>query len=76
MLDISNQKKIDSGGLTGTIPDILATGLYAMNLAGNKLTGGIPDSIGIILARLKLLNLSSNALTGSIPTQLGRLEGL
>ena len=41
-----------------------------IDLAGNKLTGGIPDSIGNLTA-LSVLNLGSNALAGDIPAILG-----
>ena len=46
-----------------------------MNLASNKLTGEIPESIGN-LNQLELLSFNDNKLTGSIPENIGDLDSL
>ena len=75
-IDLSNQRRANGGGLTGTIwTDVFKlVDLSVLNLAGNNLTGEIPSSIGN-LAKLRVLNLSSNALVKQIPTELSRLTG-
>lgn len=61
--------------LSGTIHDTFwkLADLSVLDLSGNKLSGGIPSSIG--LTRLSTLRLSSNLLGKSIPDKLGRLKG-
>ena len=73
-LDLSNQKQLEGGGLTGAIPiDMFKlSDLTTLDLARNSLTGPIPSSIGN-LVKLEVLNLSSNALDQMIPSELGRL---
>ena len=63
-------------GLTGTIPEELATLTNLENLAlwGNQLTGPIPPVLGH-LAKLNTLWMSSNLLTGPIPSQWGDPSG-
>ncbi|KAI8849234.1 hypothetical protein BC829DRAFT_416891 [Chytridium lagenaria] len=46
-----------------------------LDLAGNRLTGTIPQELGS-LGNLRWLDLSSNQLTGAIPPQLGSLSSL
>ncbi|CAN7054004.1 unnamed protein product, partial [Brassica rapa subsp. trilocularis] len=47
----------------------------AINLAGNRLYGKIPESIGLV-KELRLLNLSGNAFTSDIPQSLANLTNL
>ncbi|XP_028786686.1 receptor-like protein EIX1 [Neltuma alba] len=52
--------------------EILVTGI---DLSGNKLSGKIPQEIGM-LTGLRSLNLSRNQLDGEIPSEIGRLTSL
>ena len=45
------------------------------NDGGNRLTGRIPDEIGL-LSKLSILRLKDNQLSGSIPSQIGDLTNL
>ncbi|KAG2303186.1 hypothetical protein Bca52824_031837 [Brassica carinata] len=47
----------------------------AIDFSGNKFTGRIPNSIGL-LKKLILVNFSRNAFTGSIPSSLANLTNL
>ncbi|XP_073007642.1 receptor-like protein EIX2 [Typha latifolia] len=49
--------------------------MLSLDLSGNRLTGEIPEMIGV-LAGLKNLNLSANRLTGNIPEMIGGLQSL
>ena len=71
------QLKIQSSGLTGTIPAELGklTNLAQLWLYRNSLTGAIPVELGN-LTNLTLLHLYSNSLTGAIPAELGKLTNL
>ncbi|CAO2168005.1 unnamed protein product [Urochloa humidicola] len=64
--------------LAGDIPAFGATGcenLYRLELAGNYLTGGIPDDIGTC-KRLVSLRLQHNMLAGQIPAALAALPSI
>ncbi|KAF3433851.1 hypothetical protein FNV43_RR24954 [Rhamnella rubrinervis] len=52
------------------------TGLSFLDLSGNKLTGKIPEWIGMSLSSLVVLNLRSNNLEGDVPLQLCNLRKL
>ncbi|XP_074576991.1 LOW QUALITY PROTEIN: uncharacterized protein LOC141833442 [Curcuma longa] len=62
--------------LSGAIPAQFGSNrhpnLRRLSLAGNRLTGGIPLSLGRIVS-LRTLDLSYNTLTGEIPSSLGDL---
>jgi hypothetical protein len=74
-LDLSNQKVANGGGLIGPVTWMTNfIDLTTLNLAGNQLTGEIPNSTGD-LPKLKVLNLSSNILNSTIPSELWRLKG-
>ena len=47
----------------------------ALNLADNRLSGGVPIQLGD-LTSLRRLNLSHNLLSGAIPSQMGNLSNL
>ncbi|XP_073006715.1 receptor-like protein EIX2 isoform X1 [Typha latifolia] len=49
--------------------------MLSLDLSGNRLTGEIPEMIGV-LAGLKNLNLSANLLTGNIPEMIDGLQSL
>ncbi|XP_072963483.1 receptor-like protein EIX1 [Typha angustifolia] len=49
--------------------------MLSLDLSGNRLTGEIPEMIGV-LAGLKNLNLSANRLTGNIPEMIDGLQSL
>ncbi|XP_072963411.1 receptor-like protein EIX2 [Typha angustifolia] len=49
--------------------------MLSLDLSGNRLTGEIPEMIGV-LAGLKNLNLSANRLTGNIPKMIDGLQSL
>ncbi|CAO2189823.1 unnamed protein product [Urochloa humidicola] len=64
--------------LAGDIPAFGAAGcenLYRLELAGNDLTGGIPDDIGTC-KRLVSLRLQHNRLAGKIPAALAVLPSI
>ncbi|CAO2199946.1 unnamed protein product [Urochloa humidicola] len=64
--------------LAGEIPAFGAAGcenLYRLELAGNDLTGGIPDDIGTC-KRLVSLRLQHNHLAGEIPAALAALPSI
>ncbi|XP_020886763.1 receptor like protein 30-like [Arabidopsis lyrata subsp. lyrata] len=46
-------------------------GFKAIDFSGNRFSGNIPGSIGL-LSELRLLNLSDNAFTGTIPPSLAK----
>ncbi|XP_077239571.1 putative LRR receptor-like serine/threonine-protein kinase At1g67720 [Tasmannia lanceolata] len=62
--------------LTGNIPSELTklTGLIELWLAGNSLTGPIPDFTGC--TNLKIIHLENNRLTGVLPQSLANLQNL
>jgi hypothetical protein len=66
---------LDNNNLVGTLPANLntLTGLMALSLHGNQLSGPIPTLAG--LKRLEYLELSRNALSGAIP-DLGDLVAM
>lgn len=49
--------------------------VVGLELAGNRLTGGLPPQLGN-LSRLEVLDLSDNRLSGEIPSELGNLSNL
>jgi Leucine-rich repeat (LRR) protein len=71
-LDLSNQTRTNTGGLSGPIPDL--PDLVVLDLSSNKLTGAIPPGIGN-LPRLKKFVVSNNMLSGGIPKTLRKLAG-
>ncbi|CAL9221956.1 unnamed protein product, partial [Arabidopsis halleri] len=50
-------------------------GFKAIDFSGNRFSGHIPGSIGL-LSELRLLNLSDNAFTGTIPPSLANITNL
>lgn len=69
VLDMSNK------GLTKVSQDIfMQTGVTALNLSGNKLTGSLPAEVRM-LSNLTVLNLSNNTFTG-VPAEIGQLSEL
>lgn len=68
---------LNSNFLYGTIPSSLGdlTVLQELNLAWNKFTGLIPDSI-YTLFNLKVLRLDNNEIEGTISEDLGKLRRL
>jgi hypothetical protein len=62
-------------GINGTLPADWAklTGLEAIQLADNSLTGGIPWED---LIKLKTLDLADNAFAAMLPASLGNLQSL
>ncbi|HMN29269.1 MAG TPA: hypothetical protein PKE45_14055, partial [Caldilineaceae bacterium] len=71
------QLRLQSNGLSGTIPATLAdlTALNWLELQYNQLTGTIPPQLGTLSA-LTELALYGNTLTGTIPPELGALSNL
>lgn len=69
--------KVDSIGLQGTIPPLLAnlSFLRMLDLRNNSFQGYIPYQLGSLF-RLKMLLLSWNQLEGSIPPTLGGCRSL
>jgi len=64
--DFSNPDNIGNGnGLTGKIPDLNLPNLTDLSLAGNQLSGNIPNFSN--LPKLTILYLWSNQLSGNIP---------
>ncbi|KAJ1269085.1 hypothetical protein BS78_07G183700 [Paspalum vaginatum] len=64
--------------ISGPVPSCVATSLpylRILELSGNRLTGGIPPSVGS-LSRLTVLNLADNLLSGAIPGSLTSLAAL
>ena len=76
VLNLSNQIRDNSTGLTGSIPESLSNlpFLTILHLGGNSLINTIPPVLGD-LGQLKAFNLSNNLLSGLIPVSLGKLEG-
>lgn len=66
-------------GLAGALPSAafsgLEVGLEQINLLGNQISGGLPESIGGLL-RLQQLRINDNKLTGVLPVVLGTLPRL
>ncbi|TVU01646.1 hypothetical protein EJB05_52877, partial [Eragrostis curvula] len=65
-------------GLRGEVPAFGAAGcanLYRLELAGNELTGRIPDDIGRC-KRLVSLRLQHNQISGEIPAELAALPSI
>ena len=54
---------------------LIFLGFKAIDFSGNKFTGRIPKSVGL-LKDLRHVNFSRNALTGSIPSSLAKLTNL
>ncbi|XP_010468402.2 PREDICTED: receptor like protein 30-like [Camelina sativa] len=55
--------------------DRIFRGFKAIDFSGNRISGHIPRSIGL-LSELRLLNLSGNAFTGKIPSSLANITKL
>nr|Q1PEN0.2 RecName: Full=Receptor-like protein 36; Short=AtRLP36; Flags: Precursor [Arabidopsis thaliana] len=55
--------------------DRIFEGFNAIDFSGNRFSGHIPGSIGL-LSELRLLNLSGNAFTGNIPPSLANITNL
>ncbi|CAA0383385.1 unnamed protein product [Arabidopsis thaliana] len=55
--------------------DRIFEGFNAIDFSGNRFSGHIPGSIGL-LSELRLLNLSGNAFTGNIPPSLANIINL
>ncbi|EOA32218.1 hypothetical protein CARUB_v10015477mg [Capsella rubella] len=55
--------------------DRIYLGLKAIDFSGNRFSGHIPGSIGL-LSELRLLNLSGNAFTGNIPPSMTNITKL
>lgn len=59
--------KLNNNQLTGTLPDLSAlTALTNFSIANNQVAGGIPVTLGNLIA-LQTLNLANNRFTGTIP---------
>lgn len=54
----------------------LPVGVELLDLSNNKLSGPIPENVGISLPNLVFLSLSGNEITGEIPTSVGNMESL
>ncbi|QCE11965.1 LRR receptor-like serine/threonine-protein kinase FLS2 [Vigna unguiculata] len=74
--DAATPVDFSSNNFNGTVPEELIdfTGLYALNLSHNGLTGQIP-SLGNLIS-LESLDLSSNNLGGEIPSSIANLSFL
>ncbi|XP_058781421.1 probable LRR receptor-like serine/threonine-protein kinase At3g47570 [Vicia villosa] len=66
---------VSDNKLSGNISNIEANGLKVLQMARNKFSGSIPNSLGDS-AFLETLDLSSNNLSGSIPENLEELKYL
>ncbi|XP_031485604.2 probable LRR receptor-like serine/threonine-protein kinase At3g47570, partial [Nymphaea colorata] len=53
-----------------------STQLQVFSVAGNRLTGMLPSSIGNLSSQLSLMVFAENELEGSIPEEIGNLNGL
>nr|AQX44171.1 hypothetical protein [Apostasia odorata] len=62
--------KLSDNYLTGEVPEVTKLALEVFELAGNRLSGSVPPTLGM-LKSLRVLNLSSNLLSGHIPAELG-----
>ena len=68
--------RLGANKFTGTIPDLShMIGLTSLHLFQNRLTGGIPSSIGL-LTKLRELWLYNNKIEHNIPQQVGDMERL
>ncbi|CAL9751739.1 unnamed protein product, partial [Musa acuminata subsp. burmannicoides] len=68
---------LSSNELRGSIPPSLGKcPLDTLNLAFNKLSGGVPKEIFYILGLTKLFDISHNSLTGSLPPEIGNLRNI
>ena len=76
-IDLLKQKRVNRGGLNGTIGGDIhrLEDLSALNLASNSLSGEIPASTPN-LAKLKVLNLLVQNANKQITLELGRLQGM
>jgi len=76
VLNLITAVDFSSNNFNGTVPEELIdfTGLYALNLSHNGLTGQIP-SLGNLIS-LESLDLSSNNLGGEIPSSIANLSFL
>jgi len=62
--------------LTGTLPARFAPVTQAIRLEGNRFTGPIPATWGMIMPGLKYVQIGENRLTGTFPAAFGRLANL
>ncbi|XP_068322390.1 probably inactive leucine-rich repeat receptor-like protein kinase At5g48380 [Pyrus communis] len=64
--------KLSDLGLKGPFPHGVAncTSLTGLDLSSNKLSGPLPEDIGIIISFIATLDLSSNSFSGQIPTNI------
>lgn len=66
---------LDGNQLTGTLPPNLPNNLELLLLAGNRLSGPVPNFVAGAPAALKKLDLANNQLSGPLP-DLGTFAGL
>lgn len=73
----ANNKRRNSNGLTGPLPESLGrlSKLYEFDVSDNSITGQIPSTFGLCTG-LGILDLQENDLQGDLPSALGNLVKL
>lgn len=73
--NMTNLKEVilDGNRFTGQLPSTIPDSLEKLELAGNKLTGTIPNmqTVSTVASALRVLDVSENDLVGTLPATLG-----
>nr|ABW81103.1 unknown [Tarenaya spinosa] len=57
------------------LPD-LVHGLQVLDISNNRISGSVPEDIGIVLPNLTYMNFSNNQFQGRIPSSFGEMKSL